>query len=49
MAIELLNARVQERYDLSSVRLLGSTAASLPPAVAAGLAKAFPKPGFRSS
>ncbi|WP_246149344.1 class I adenylate-forming enzyme family protein [Nonomuraea turkmeniaca] len=43
MAIELLNARVQDRYDLSSVRLLGSTAASLPPAVAAGLAKAFPK------
>ncbi|MFG1945395.1 class I adenylate-forming enzyme family protein [Nonomuraea sp. NPDC048826] len=43
MAIELLNARVQERHDLSSVRLLGSTAASLPPAVAAGMAKAFPK------
>ncbi|MEV4098751.1 AMP-binding protein [Nonomuraea sp. NPDC049649] len=43
MAIELLNAQVEERYDLSSVRLLGSTAASLPPAVAAGMAKAFPK------
>ncbi|PRX66961.1 acyl-CoA synthetase (AMP-forming)/AMP-acid ligase II [Nonomuraea fuscirosea] len=43
MAIELLNARVQERHDLWSVRLLGSTAASLPPAVAAGMAKAFPK------
>ncbi|MFG1693973.1 class I adenylate-forming enzyme family protein [Nonomuraea sp. NPDC049309] len=43
MAIELLNARVHERHDLSSVRLLGSTAASLPPAVAAGMAKAFPK------
>jgi acyl-CoA synthetase (AMP-forming)/AMP-acid ligase II len=43
MAIELLNARVQERHDLSSVKLLGSTAASLPPAVAAGLGKAFPK------
>jgi acyl-CoA synthetase (AMP-forming)/AMP-acid ligase II len=43
MAIELLNARVQERHDLSSVRLLGSTAASLPPAVAAGLGKAFPE------
>ena len=42
MAIELLNARVQERFDLSSVRLLGSTAASLPPAVAADLGKAFP-------
>ncbi|MEV4569850.1 AMP-binding protein [Nonomuraea sp. NPDC049419] len=43
MAIELLNAGVHERHDLSSVRLLGSTAASLPPAVAAGMAKAFPK------
>ncbi|MEW9550544.1 class I adenylate-forming enzyme family protein [Nonomuraea sp. NPDC050783] len=43
MAIELLNARVHERFDLSSVRLLGSTAAGLPPAVAAGLAEAFPK------
>ncbi|GAA0413603.1 long-chain fatty acid--CoA ligase [Microbispora corallina] len=43
MAIELLGARVHERYDLSSVRLLGSTAASLPPAVAAGMAEAFPK------
>ncbi|MEO3811590.1 AMP-binding protein [Sphaerisporangium sp. B11E5] len=43
MAIELLNARVHERHDLSSVRLLGSTAASLPPAVAAGMARAFPK------
>ncbi|MGW0801596.1 class I adenylate-forming enzyme family protein [Nonomuraea sp. NPDC002799] len=43
MAIELLNARVHERYDLSAVRLLGSTAASLPPAVAAGLAEAFPR------
>ena len=42
MAIELLNARVQERHDLSSVRLLGSTAASLPPAVAADLGQAFP-------
>jgi acyl-CoA synthetase (AMP-forming)/AMP-acid ligase II len=43
MAIELLNARVEERHDLSGVRLLGSTAAALPPAVAAGMAKAFPK------
>jgi acyl-CoA synthetase (AMP-forming)/AMP-acid ligase II len=42
MAIEFLNARVQERHDLSSVRLLGSTAASLPPTVAADLVKAFP-------
>ncbi|MCK2215699.1 acyl--CoA ligase [Actinomadura sp. ATCC 31491] len=43
MAIELLGARVHERHDLSCVRLLGSTAAALPPAVAAGLAEAFPK------
>ena len=42
MAIELLNARVQERHDLSSVKLVGSTAASLPPTVAADLGKAFP-------
>ncbi len=42
MAIEFLNARVQERHDLSSVKLLGSTAASPPPAVAAGRVKAFP-------
>ncbi len=43
MAIQLLNAGVHERHDFSSVRLLGSTAASLPPSVAAGMAKAFPK------
>ncbi|TDD21179.1 long-chain fatty acid--CoA ligase [Nonomuraea diastatica] len=43
MAIELLNAGVREKYDLSSVRLLGSTAAGLPPAVAAGMAEAFPE------
>ncbi|TDE33704.1 long-chain fatty acid--CoA ligase [Nonomuraea mesophila] len=43
MAIELLNSGVREKYDLSSVRLLGSTAAGLPPAVAAGMAEAFPK------
>ncbi|NBF00041.1 long-chain fatty acid--CoA ligase [Nonomuraea sp. KC401] len=42
MAIELLNARVQDRHDLSSVLLLGSAAAALPPAVAAGLTVAFP-------
>ncbi|HEY7485634.1 MAG TPA: AMP-binding protein [Streptosporangiaceae bacterium] len=42
MAIELLNAGVQDRHDLSSVRLLGSTAAGLPPAVAVRLAGAFP-------
>ncbi|TKK87744.1 long-chain fatty acid--CoA ligase [Herbidospora galbida] len=41
-AIQLLNAGVHERHDFSSVRLLGSTAANLPPCVAAGMAKAFP-------
>lgn len=43
MAIEMLNASVHERHDLSSVLLLGSAASCLPPAVAARLAKAFPK------
>ncbi|MFB9964883.1 class I adenylate-forming enzyme family protein [Sinosporangium siamense] len=43
MAMELLNARVQDRHDLSGVVLLGSTAAPLPPSVGAGLAQAFPK------
>ena len=42
MAAALLEAAVQERYDLSSVQLLGSGAAMLPPRVAAGLAAAFP-------
>jgi long-chain acyl-CoA synthetase len=42
MAIELLNAGVPERHDLSSVLLLGSAASCLPPAVAARLAAAFP-------
>ncbi|MFI7706137.1 class I adenylate-forming enzyme family protein [Nonomuraea sp. NPDC049480] len=42
MAIELLGARVQDRYDLSSVLLLGSAAAALPPKVAAQLSEAFP-------
>ncbi|MFI6738255.1 AMP-binding protein [Nonomuraea sp. NPDC050451] len=42
MAAELLNARVQDRHDLSSVLLLGSAAAALPPPVAAGLTTAFP-------
>ncbi|WP_235030973.1 class I adenylate-forming enzyme family protein [Nonomuraea solani] len=42
MAIELLGARVQDRHDLSSVLLLGSAAAALPPAVAARLSEAFP-------
>ncbi|GII78506.1 acyl-CoA synthetase [Sphaerisporangium rufum] len=43
MAIELLNAGVAGRYDLSSVLLLGSTAAALAPPVALGLAAAFPR------
>ena len=43
MAIELLSARVQDRFDLSSVKMVASTAASLPPAVAAELTTAFPK------
>lgn len=42
MAIELLSARVQDRHDLSSVLLLGSAAAALPPNVAAELTAAFP-------
>ncbi|MFC9328527.1 class I adenylate-forming enzyme family protein [Kitasatospora sp. NPDC057015] len=42
MAAELLHAKVQTRFDLSSVRLLGSTAAALPPSVATGLTEAFP-------
>jgi acyl-CoA synthetase (AMP-forming)/AMP-acid ligase II len=42
MAIELLSAGVAGTYDLSSVRLLGSTGAALPPAVAAALAAALP-------
>jgi acyl-CoA synthetase (AMP-forming)/AMP-acid ligase II len=43
MAIELLNAGVQERHDLSSVLLLGSAAAPLPAPVAQRLVQAFPK------
>ncbi|MEV6034605.1 AMP-binding protein [Nonomuraea sp. NPDC052116] len=42
MAAELLNARVQDRHDLSSVLLLGSAAAALPPSIAAGLTAVFP-------
>ncbi|MFI0942921.1 AMP-binding protein [Streptomyces sp. NPDC021020] len=42
MAAELLNAGVQQRHDLSCVRLLGSTAAALPPSVATALTEAFP-------
>ncbi|MEV7964453.1 class I adenylate-forming enzyme family protein [Sphaerisporangium sp. NPDC088356] len=43
MAIELLNAGVSEKYDLSSVLLLGSTAAALAPSVAVALTAAFPR------
>ncbi|GII01418.1 class I adenylate-forming enzyme family protein [Planobispora takensis] len=42
MAIELLNAGLHERHDLSSVVLLGSAASALPPAVSVRLAAAFP-------
>jgi acyl-CoA synthetase (AMP-forming)/AMP-acid ligase II len=42
MAIDLLNSRAYERHDLSSVLLVTSSADALPPAVAAGLPKAFP-------
>lgn len=43
MAIELINAKVAERHDLSSVLLLGSAAAPLPSAVAQALTTTFPK------
>ncbi len=42
MAVELLNAGLHERHDMSSVVLLGSAAAALPPALSARLAAAFP-------
>ncbi|GAA3035095.1 class I adenylate-forming enzyme family protein [Streptosporangium longisporum] len=42
MAIELINAGVGERHDLSSVLLLGSAAAPLPSAVATALTATFP-------
>ncbi|MFF4776936.1 class I adenylate-forming enzyme family protein [Microtetraspora fusca] len=42
MAIELLNAGLPERHDMSSVLLLGSAAAALPPALSERLAAAFP-------
>jgi acyl-CoA synthetase (AMP-forming)/AMP-acid ligase II len=42
MAIELVNRRIPERHDLSSLLLLGSTAAALPPAVALALTEALP-------
>src|SRR4051794_35360826 len=42
MAIELLASGALARHDPSSVVLFGSTAAALPPTVAAGLAAALP-------
>lgn len=42
MAIELLASGALDRHDTSSVVLFGSTAAALPPTVAAGLAAALP-------
>ncbi|MFJ7906673.1 AMP-binding protein [Kitasatospora sp. NPDC096204] len=42
-AVELLNSGIAGRRDLGSVLLVGSTAAALPPAVAAGLSAALPK------
>jgi acyl-CoA synthetase (AMP-forming)/AMP-acid ligase II len=43
MAIELLNSGVLPGRDLSSVHLVGSTAAPLPAAIALRLTQAFPK------
>ncbi|MFI0423848.1 class I adenylate-forming enzyme family protein [Spongiactinospora sp. 9N601] len=43
MAVELLAAGVQDRHDLSCVRLLGSAAAPLPAPVAERLCTAFPR------
>ncbi|MCC5578783.1 AMP-binding protein [Microtetraspora sp. AC03309] len=42
MAIELLGSDARGRHDLSSVLLLSSSAAALPPSVAQDLAAAFP-------
>ncbi|MGW0486153.1 AMP-binding protein [Nonomuraea sp. NPDC003214] len=42
MAIELLGSAARRRHDLSSVVLVGSSAAALPPALAQDLAAAFP-------
>ncbi|GIF97716.1 class I adenylate-forming enzyme family protein [Catellatospora citrea] len=43
MAIELLQSGALAEHDTSCVRLFGSTAAALPPAIAAGLAAALPQ------
>ena len=42
IAIELLNSKAPERYDLSSVVALGSSSSALPPSVAHALTNAFP-------
>lgn len=42
MAADLVNSGAQHRHDLSCIRLIGSTAAALPAAVAIRLADAFP-------
>ncbi|MFF4614189.1 AMP-binding protein [Nonomuraea jabiensis] len=42
MAIELLGSAARRRHDMSSVLLVGSSAAALPPALAQDLAAAFP-------
>jgi acyl-coenzyme A synthetase/AMP-(fatty) acid ligase len=42
MAIELLNTRAYERYDVSSLEVISSTGAALPPPVAQSLVQAFP-------
>ncbi|MET1071660.1 MAG: AMP-binding protein [Umezawaea sp.] len=41
-AIELVNSAAWSRYDLTSLALVGSTGAALPPAVALELARALP-------
>ncbi|GAA2835883.1 long-chain fatty acid--CoA ligase [Kitasatospora paracochleata] len=42
-AAELLRSGAADRYDLGGVHLVSSSAAALPPAVARGLAGAFPR------
>ena len=43
MAVDLLSAGVAGRYDLTGVVLVSSSAAALPPAVAAALPRVFPR------
>jgi acyl-CoA synthetase (AMP-forming)/AMP-acid ligase II len=49
MAIDLLNSGAHRRHDLSSVLLLGSTGAAMPPAVALALQDAFPNATLANS